>query len=148
MGMRGVAVSPLTDSKMPTFQLDIATPEKTVYSGEIEHVQAPGIDGSFGVLARHQPMLAALSIGRVRFREADGTERVLALGGGFSNVSGDGVAILAEVAEFGDEIDVARAQAARDRARERLDHRTPDIDVERAQAALARALWRLRVSGG
>ena len=132
---------------MATFQLDIVTPEKTVYSGEIEHFQAPGVDGSFGVLARHQPMLAALGIGRVGFREADGTERTLAISGGFANVSGDGATILAEAAEFGDEIDIERARAARDRAQERLDNRTPDVDVERAQAALGRAFMRLRVSG-
>lgn len=132
---------------MTTFHLDIVTPEKTVYSGEIVHFQAPGVDGSFGVLARHQPMLSALGIGRVGFREADGTERVLALGGGFANVSTDGATILAEAAEFGDEIDVERARAARDRAQDRLNNRTPDVDVNRAQAALTRALWRLRVSG-
>ena len=132
---------------MPTFHLDIVTPEKTVYSGEIVHFQAPGVDGSFGVLARHQPMLSALGIGRVGFREADGTERVLALGGGFANVSTDGATILAEAAEFGDEIDIERARAARDRAQDRLNNRTPDVDANRAQAALTRALWRLRVSG-
>lgn len=132
---------------MTTFHLDIVTPEKTVYSGEIVHFQAPGVDGSFGVLARHQPMLSALGIGRVGFREADGTERVLALGGGFANVSTDGATILAEAAEFGDEIDIERARAARDRAQDRLNNRTPDVDANRAQAALTRALWRLRVSG-
>ena len=133
---------------MATFQLDIVTPEKTVYSGEIEHFQAPGVDGSFGVLARHQPLLAALGIGLVGLREADGTtERTLAISGGFANVSGDGATILAEAAEFDDEIDIERARAARERAQERLDNRTPDVDVERAQTALARSFIRLRVSG-
>ena len=133
---------------MAIFQLDIVTPEKTVYSGEIEHFQAPGVDGSFGVLARHQPMLAALGTGCVNFREAGGDERMLVISGGFANVSGDGATVLAETAEFGDEVDVERAQASRDRAQERLDNRTPEVDVERAHAALARAIWRLRVSGG
>ena len=132
---------------MTNFQLDIVTPEKTVYSGEIVHFQAPGVDGNFGVLARHQPLLAALGIGRVGLREADGTERTLAISGGFANVSGDGATILAEAAEFDDEIDIERARAARDRAQERLDNRTPDIDVERAQTALTRAFTRLRTSG-
>ena len=132
---------------MTTFHLDIVTPEKTVYSGEIVHFQAPGVDGSFGVLARHQPLLSALGIGRVGFREADGTERVLALGGGFADVSTDGATILAEAAEFGDAIGVERARAARDRAQDRLNNRTPEVDSDRARAALTRALWRLRVSG-
>ena len=65
-----------------------------------------------------------------RLREADGTERTLAISGGFANVSGDGATILAEAAEFDDEIDIERARAARDRAQERLDNRTPDVDVE------------------
>ena len=133
---------------MASFQFDIVTPEKTVYSGEIEHFQAPGVDGSFGVLARHQPMLAALATGRVNFREAGGAELVLCISGGFANVSSDGATVLAETAEFGEEIDVERARAARDRAQERLNNRTPDIDAERAQAALGRAISRLQISGG
>ncbi|MDP6038389.1 MAG: F0F1 ATP synthase subunit epsilon [Candidatus Latescibacteria bacterium] len=133
---------------MATYQLDIVTPEKTVYSGEIEHFRAPGVDGSFGVLARHQPMLAALATGLVNFREAGGSERTLAISGGFANVSGDGATVLAETAEFGDEIDIDRARASRDRAQERLGNRAPEVDVERAQAALGRAILRLNISGG
>ena len=129
---------------MATFQLDIVTPEKTVYSGEVEHVRAPGIDGGFGVLSRHQPMLAALAIGQVVFTRADGVSQTLAISGGFANVGKDGTTVLAETAETAQEIDIERARAARDRARARLSDRG-DIDAERAQIALSRALWRLRV---
>ncbi len=131
---------------MATFQLDIVTPEKTGYSGDVEHVQAPGVDGGFGVLSRHQPMLAALAIGQVAFTQADGVSQKLAISGGFANVGRDGMTVLAETAETAEEIDIARARAALDRARNRLSDRG-DIDIERSQAALSRALWRLRVCG-
>ena len=131
---------------MATFQLDIVTPEKTIYSGEVEQVQAPGVDGGFGVLARHQPLLSALAIGQVAFTQADGISQKLAISGGFANVSGDGMTVLAETAEMAEAIDIERARAARDRARGRLADRG-EVDMDRAQAALSRALWRLRVCG-
>lgn len=131
---------------MATFQLDIVTPEKTIYSGDVETVQAPGADGGFGVLSHHQPMLAALAIGQVAFTQADGTAHKLAISGGFANVSGEGMTVLAETAEMAEEIDIERARAARDRARNRLAERS-DVDMDRAQAALSRAIWRLRVCG-
>ena len=134
---------------MPSYQLDIVTPESTVYSGEIESLRAPGVDGGFGVLARHQPMMAALSVGQVIFTEAGGAPQKLAIGGGFANVARDGVTLLAETAEMAEQIDIERARAARDRARDRISRRgDPDIDIDRAEAALLRAIWRLKVSGG
>ncbi|MDA0710817.1 MAG: F0F1 ATP synthase subunit epsilon [bacterium] len=131
---------------MATFLLDIVTPEKTVHSGDVSYVKAPGVDGGFGVLSRHQPMLAALAIGQVEFTRADGTRQKLVIGGGFANVSRDGMTVLAETAETPEEIDVERARASRDRARQRLADRG-GIDAERAQAALSRAMWRLRLVG-
>ncbi len=133
---------------MATFQLDIVTPEKTVYSGNVNSLQAPGVDGGFGVLSRHQPMLAALAIGQVAFVETGGHSRKLAMSGGFANVSRDGVIVLAETAELTEEIDVNRARASRDRAQARLARKgDADVDVERARASLMRAMWRLRVAG-
>lgn len=132
---------------MAMFQLDIVTPEKTVYSGEVNSLQAPGVDGGFGVLSHHQPMLAALAIGQVAFLESGGISRRLAISGGFANVSRDGVTVLAETAEMTDEIDVDRARASRDRAQARLTQDGSDVDKERARASLMRAMWRLRVSG-
>ena len=133
---------------MAAFTLDIVTPERTVFSGSVESLQAPGSRGSFGVLARHAPMIAALQVGTLQFLEEGGSEaRLLACGGGFVEVQGDRVTVLAEVAEFSDEIDPERAQAARERAEERLKRRG-DVDSARAEAALRRALNRLRISGG
>ena len=134
---------------MPTFQLDIVTPEGTVYSGEVSSLRAPGADGGFGVLSRHQPMMAALAVGQVMFDETGSGPKKMAIGGGFANVSRDGVTLLAETAEMAEQIDIERAKAAHDRARDRIARRgDPDIDIERAQTAMMRAFWRLRVSGG
>ena len=131
---------------MSTFQLEIVTPEKTVYSGEIESLRAPGSEGEFGVLARHRAMLAALGVGRIQFKETGAENRQVATSGGFAEVHGSGVTILAETAEFGEEIDLARAEAARDRARERLSRRRDaDVDETRAEIALLRSVNRLRM---
>ena len=129
-----------------TYPLRILTPALTLFQGDVERLQAPGSEGSFGVLARHAPLVAALGTGRLSFVDHTGP-RQLATSGGFLEVAADGVTVLAETAEFGPEIDVARAEAARDRARERL-HQAEHIDRARAQAALARARNRLRVAAG
>ena len=134
---------------MPTFELEIVTPERTVYSGTVESLRAPGSEGGFGVLSGHHPMLAALGVGPVFFQEAGGSIQQMAISGGFSEVLRDRVTLLAETAEVTHEIDVARAEAARDRARERLTRRMDsDVDAVRAEVSLARALNRLKVVGG
>ena len=131
---------------MPTFQLEIVTPEMTVYSGEVEQLRAPGTEGGFGVLAGHHPMLASLRIGEMVFSEVEQGPKSVAIGGGFAEVQRDRVTVLAETAEFAQDIDVNRAEDARDRARERLaQKRDQQIDEARATLALARAVNRLRI---
>jgi len=130
---------------MLTFQLEIITPNKTVYTGTVEHFRAPGTQGGFGVLAGHLPMLTSLEVGQILFKEQGGPFRRLTISGGFAEIQRGRVTVLAESAEFTEEIDVVRAQAARDRALERLHH-AAGIDVIRAQAALARALNRLKAA--
>ena len=131
---------------MPTFQLEIVTPEKTVYSGEVEQLRAPGTEGGFGVLAGHHPMLSSLRIGELVFSAGDEGPKSVAIGGGFAEVQRDRVTVLAETAEFAQDIDVNRAEAARDRARELLARRREQqIDEARATLALARAVNRLRI---
>lgn len=127
------------------YQLRIVTPEKILYAGEVSSLKAPGSEGAFGVLANHAPMVASLGTGEFDFVE-NGARRKLATSGGFVEVSGEGVTVLAETAEFGDHIDVSRAEAARDRARQRLSD--SNYDRARAQASLGRALTRLRVATG
>ena len=134
---------------MDSYQLEIVTPSGTVYSGSVESLQAPGSLGSFGVLARHAPMISGVATGRLAFREAGvGGTRVMACSGGFVEVLGDRVTVLAEAAEFGEEIDLQRAEAARDRARKRLSQERGGVDRARAETALARALARIRIAAG
>ena len=131
---------------MPAFALEVVTPERVAYSGQVASLQAPGSEGSFGVLAGHIPLLTSLQIGRLRFVEEDGSEVQMAISGGFVEVGREQVAVLAETAERVEEIDVARAEAARQRAEERLARaREERVDVARAEAALARAINRIRI---
>ncbi len=130
---------------MPAFALEVVTPERVVYSGQVTSLQAPGSEGGFGVLAGHIPLLTGLQIGRLRFVEEDGNEVKMAISGGFVEVRREQVSVLAETAERIEEIDVERAEAARRRAEEELARaREERVDRARAQAALARAINRLR----
>ncbi len=132
---------------MPAFALEVVTPERVAYSGPVASLQAPGSEGSFGVLAGHIPLLTGLQIGRLRFVEEGGREIQMAISGGFVEVERTQVVVLAETAERIEEIDVERAAAARRRAEERLARRREErVDVARAQAALARAINRIRTS--
>jgi F-type H+-transporting ATPase subunit epsilon len=128
-----------------SFPLRIVTPARVLFSGEVASLKAPGTEGSFGVLANHAAMVASLTTGAMDFVE-DGDRRHLATSGGFVEVSSEGVTVLAETAEFHEDIDVSRAEASRDRARQRLIDR--DHDTTRAEAALQRAINRLRVATG
>ena len=112
----------------------------------MEQLRAPGTEGGFGVLAGHHPMLASLRIGEMVFSEQEQDPKSVAISGGFAEVQRDRVTVLAETAEFAQEIDVNRAEAARDRAREMLARRREQqVDEARATLALARAVNRLRI---
>jgi F-type H+-transporting ATPase subunit epsilon len=132
---------------MAGFELHIVTPERTVYTGTVNALQASGSEGSFGVLANHTPLLAGLKVGRFTFAEDGGDTHFLATSGGFIEVGGDHVTVLAETAELVSEIDLERAQAARERAERRLASKESETDFVRAQAALSRALNRIDIGG-
>ncbi|MFQ5694240.1 MAG: F0F1 ATP synthase subunit epsilon [Nitrospinota bacterium] len=127
-------------------QLEVVTPERVVLAEEVDYVSAPGARGEFGVLPGHTPMLTAPSIGWVSYRK-DGEVRELAVHWGYAEVGPKKVVILAETAERAEEIDVARAEATRERALERLRVRDADVDIDRAMQALERATLRLRLAG-
>ena len=128
-------------------QLRIITPERTVLEADAaEHVLLPAEGGELGILAGHIPMVCTLAVGRIRV-DSDGSQVHLATSGGFAEVLEDEVTVLADTAERSEEIDVGRARAARDRARERLERRDTDLDVVRARIAFARAINRLNVAG-
>ncbi len=129
-----------------TQRLDIVTPEKVVFSEEVDFVVAPGVDGELGFLPGHTPLVSALKIGELRVHK-DGKEIKMAVSGGFVEVKNSRVVVLADTAERADEIDVERAQAAKERAEKRLASKSDDIDLLRAELALKRALNRLKVAG-
>ena len=131
---------------LPThLRLEFVTPESAIAHDEVDEVQLPGEEGYFGVLPGHAPLLAALQTGQVTYRK--GTEtRYAFVGGGFAEVVADRVSILAPVAERAEDIDLARAEAAKRRAEDRLARPTADMDFERARVALLRAIGRLHIS--
>jgi F-type H+-transporting ATPase subunit epsilon len=130
-----------------TFHLEIVTPKRIVFNGEVTSFSAPGEDGGFQVLHSHAPMLASVKIGRVKLIDVSGTEFQYAISGGFVEVRENKVILLAETAERTDEIDVERVKAARDRALKRIAEKNLDIDIERAKLALYRAENRLKIAG-
>jgi len=128
--------------------LEVITPERVVVNEEVDIVTAPGVEGEFGVLANHAPMVAAIKIGALRYRVGD-KEEWLAVSGGFCKVSGNKITFLVEAAERAYEIDVERALRAKERAEKRLQEyqaRAEQIDYARARASLQRALTRLLVA--
>lgn len=132
---------------MNTVNVEVVTPERVVYSGEARIVVATGALGSLGILPNHIPMVTPLEIAPVQLKKPNGEEDTLAVSGGFMEVRGDKVTILATAAERPEDIDVDRAQAAKERAERRLAQNSEDIDAKRAQLALQRALIRLQVAG-
>jgi F-type H+-transporting ATPase subunit epsilon len=128
-------------------QLEIVTPRRVVFKGEVTSFSAPGVVGGFQVLYDHAPLLSSLKIGEVKIKEVSGTEFHYAISGGFVEVRENHVLLLAETAERIDEIDAERAKASRDRAQKRMAEKKPDIDFERARLALYRALNRLKIAG-
>ncbi len=129
-----------------TYFLEIVTPQKVLFSGTVLSFSAPGVEGGFQVLTHHAPFLTMLSTGEVKVVAADGSTSRFATSGGFVEVRGNKVLMLADTAESASAIDVPRAEAARDRAKDRLARRDPAIDVDRARAALSRALNRLKIA--
>jgi F-type H+-transporting ATPase subunit epsilon len=124
--------------------LDIVTVEKTVFSEtNIDVVVAPGIEGDLGILPMHAPLMTILKPGELLFRRG-ADEEYLIVTGGFMEVRDDHVVILADAAERADEVDIARAEAARQKAREAMEHRDTEVDLAATEAALARAVARLR----
>jgi F-type H+-transporting ATPase subunit epsilon len=127
-------------------RLDIVTIERRAFSGDVDMVIAPGVQGELGILPRHAPLITALSEGELRFKQGN-EEQVFAIGGGYLEVLDDQVTVLADSAERAAEIDVARAQAARERA-ERLLREGPinPVDRQMIERAFRRSTVRLKVA--
>lgn len=131
---------------MATFPLELVTPERLLFSEEVQAVRAPGVSGSFGVLAGHAPLLTQLETGLIKVTLANGMDTYIATGGGFMQVSREKVIILADSAELSEEIDVERAKAAAARARQLLDVPNTEIDAEAVRQSLERAQNRIRIA--
>jgi F-type H+-transporting ATPase subunit epsilon len=131
---------------LPThIQLEIVSADRRLVNETVDEVEIPGADGYFGVLPGHTPLLAVLQVGELWYRQGQEIH-YLAVAHGFAEVQPDRVTILAEVAERADEIDLARAEAARRRAEERLASPAVHLDAERARIALLKSLIRLQVA--
>jgi len=130
-----------------SFSLSIVTPERTVLNGDAASLQVMAVEGSLGVLPGHAPLLAQLGAGECVVRLSSGENHTLAVAGGFLDVSASRVTILADTAEFADEIDADRAERALDKARG-LVASVSGADREEALAAIRRAQARLRVARG
>ena len=130
---------------MSPVRLDIVTAERVVYSEEVDIVVAPGVLGQLGILPHHAPLMTTLEPGELKVRKG-GEEYSLVISGGFLEVRPDRIIVLADAAERAEEIDIARAEAAKERAQQRLTHPTPEVDLAQAEAALRRSLARLKVA--
>ena len=126
--------------------LEIVTPERQVFSEEVDSVVCPGVEGELGVLPNHAPLLTTLGVGELRIRRG-GEEEFFAIAGGFLQVRPDRVVVMAETADMASEIDVEKAQEARREAERALAEGFEEpADLARARASLQRALLRIRVA--
>lgn len=130
---------------MAQMRVEIVTMERMVYAGEADVVLAPGVAGQLGILPKHAPLITQLGCGELLVRSG-GQEQAFAVGGGFMEVLPDRVVVLADSAEAAAEIDVQRAEAARERAARLMRQRVARAEYTRAEAALRRSLTRLRVA--
>jgi F-type H+-transporting ATPase subunit epsilon len=129
-----------------TLRLEFVTPERAIAHEDVDELQLPGEEGSFGVLPGHAPLLVALKTGEMWYRKG-GEKRFAFIAGGFAEVLPDRVSVLAPVAERAEDIDAQRAEAAMRRAQEQLSQTGASaVDFERARLAMLRALARLQVS--
>ena len=127
-----------------TFLLRIITPDRVFYENRAEMVEFNTTEGEIGVLPGHIPLTVIIKPGVLNITESDG-EKEAALHAGFAEILPDKVTILAEIVEWPDEIDGARAEAARIRAEERLHNKTSETDLKKAEFALQRAIARIEV---
>jgi F-type H+-transporting ATPase subunit epsilon len=128
-----------------TIKLDIVTAERVVFSDEVDIIIAPGKEGVLGILPHHSPLMTTLSPGELVARKS-GEEYSLAISGGFLEVRPDRVVVLADSAERAEEIDIARAEDAKRRAKEKITTSSSQSEIAQAEAALRRALARIEVA--
>ena len=126
------------------FQVEIITPDRVFYTGDATMIEFNTVNGEIGVYKHHIPLTTVLAPGIVTITNGD-EKKTAAVHAGFAEILGEKVTLLAEVAEWPDEIDLARAEAAKERAEERLSNKSANLDVARAELALRRALVRIDI---
>jgi F-type H+-transporting ATPase subunit epsilon len=130
--------------------LTVVTPEGVVYQGAVEGIVLPGVEGDFGVLPGHERFLSPLRIGEAEIKESSGKSRYAALSDGFAEVSDDKVTVMAETAELSEDIDLARAERAKEQAERQLEALRRQAEESRDfllwETALARAITRIRTA--
>ncbi len=129
---------------MNSFKAQILTPDGPVFEGEVIGVLMPGTLGSFEVLYNHANLMSTLDVGSTTVRKDENSTEIFAISGGFVEVSDNKLILLAEAAERAEDIDVARAEAARERAQSRL--KEDEWDRLRAEMALLRAMNRIKIA--
>lgn len=127
-----------------SFALRIITPERVFYEGEAQMLEFNTTEGEIGILPGHIPLTVIVKPGILKIYEKD-SEKEAALHAGFAEILPDRITLLAEIIEWPNEIDEERAESARHRAEERLQHKTPETDIARAETALLRAMARIQV---
>ena len=131
---------------MSTFNLDVVTPTRDLEEMVVSYVRCPGLDGSFGIMANHQDGIFSLDIGEIMIKTKSDT-KYLYISWGFAEIVNDGVTILVETVESASDIDIPRAEAALQRARDRKSSSdNENLDQVRLESALSRALNRLQVA--
>ncbi len=128
------------------FHLSIVTAEGSLYSGDIEMLVAPAVDGEIGILTNHHPLVTKLGPGAMRVVKTDKTEEVLFVNGGYLEVLNNKATIIADAAENIDAIEAEQAKAARVRAQEMLKHAKDDVDREKLEAEMRSLMIRERLA--
>jgi len=126
--------------------LEVITPERLVLRESVDEVVVPGLGGELGILPEHTPLISQLQTGILTYRQG-GASKQMHVSGGFVEVQPDRVSVLSDVAETPEEIDLARAQQAKDRAEKRLKLQGDDVDFHRAELKLQRAMIRIQLAG-
>lgn len=130
---------------MDKIKFEIVTAERVVYSDDVDVVIAPGIEGQLGILPHHASLMTMLQPGELMVRKGS-EEHSIFVSGGFMEVHGNKVVVLADTAERAEEIDISRAEAAKRRAEEKIAQPPTEVDLARAQASLLRSMMRLKVA--
>ena len=131
--------------RVSPFRLEVVTAEEELFAGDVDILIAPGREGQLAILPHHAPLLTQLAPGLLEFRTG-GEEEDLVVSGGFLEILGNRVVVLADAAERAEDIDIDRAEAAMKRAQERVASHDSDVDLERALAQVARARTRVAVA--